>query len=95
MGGRNFVQFTRPDPAVVVRLLEDRPACFPAAEWRLLLLDIYRHKRDDQADRDRLLRGEVPDYCVGCTHGYRDRMEAAGKCRPFNGSTEAAHAAAT
>lgn len=95
MGGRQFSQYNKADPAPVVRLMEKRPQCFRPEQWRLWLLDVHRGTLNDQPNRQRLIRGEVPDYCVGCTQGYRDRMEAAGKCRPFNGSTEAAHAAAT
>ena len=62
--------------------MEKRPQCFRPEQWRLWLLDVHRGTLNDQPNRQRLIRGEVPEFCSGCTENYRSRMEAQGKCHP-------------
>lgn len=82
MGGRKFAQYNKADPEPVVRLLDKRPPCFDAAGWRLYLLDVHRGTLNDPANRQRLVRGELPDYCAECTARYQEQMQAQGKCCP-------------
>lgn len=82
MGGRQFSQYNKADPDPVVRLMEKRPQCFRPEDWRLYLLDVHRGTLNDQPSRQRLIRGELPDFCRECTENYRSRMEAQGKCHP-------------
>lgn len=82
MGGRQFAQYNKADPAPVVLLLEKRPLCFGTADWRLYLLDVHRGTLNDPANRQRLVRGELPAFCAECTEAYRTKMEAQGKCHP-------------
>lgn len=89
MGGRKFAQYNVADPLPVVRLLDQRPPCFDAPGWRLYLLDVHRGTLNDAANRARLIRGELPDYCAECTAQFQERMQAQGKCCPAPSSNSA------
>lgn len=65
-----------------MRLFVRRPECFGTADWRLYLLDVHRGTLNDPANRQRLVRGELPAFCAECTEAYRTKMEAQGKCHP-------------
>ena len=80
--GRHFAQYNKAAPAVVVVLLDKRPACFDAIGWELWLLDVHRGTLNDPVNRALLNRGAMPGYCSECTLGYAARMAAQGKCHP-------------
>lgn len=82
MGGRNFAQYNKADPAAVAALMDKCPPCFERPIWRIYLLDVHRAVLDDKPNRLRLHRGECPDYCDDCVTGWRDKMRAAGRCHP-------------
>lgn len=77
------------DPAPVLALLDKQPPCFDAKGWRLYLLDVHRGTLNDSANRQRLIRGELPTYCDECTAQYQSRMQAVGKCCPPPSSNSA------
>lgn len=90
MGGRHFAQYNKATPEVVVRLLPARPACFTdPRDWLNYLMDVHRGTLNDPPNRQRLIRGELPDYCSDCSAQYQARMQAQGKCCPPPSSNSA------
>lgn len=88
MGGRHFDQRNRRTPACVIQLAAEPPACFTPVQWREYLEDCWRGTLNDMLARNRLNRGERPDYCSDCTKGYQARMQAAGRCHPPVGAND-------
>lgn len=82
MGGRSFDARNRSVPACVEKLAADPPECFSKPIWRLFLIDCYRGALNDPASRARITRGQRPDHCSDCLAGYRQSMQAQGRCHP-------------
>lgn len=82
MGGRRFGQRNAAPPECVDRMAEQTPACFDRKIWRLYVDDCWRASLNDDAERARMSRGVLPDYCEDCTRGHQLRMLAAGRCNP-------------
>lgn len=73
-------------PAAIVTLMASPPACFSPQTWKIYVEEYWREHFAAHGERERLLKGGMPQICDACTLNYRASMLAAGRCHPPAGS---------
>lgn len=83
---RHFGVLNKSDTKWLTNMADQVPACYDKASWTIYLKGVQMESQDDNALRMSLCRGQLPDYCEGCTEKYQRRMLKAGRCHPPAGA---------
>jgi hypothetical protein len=84
---RPFGSSNHDAPQWLTRMSAKAPACYAPVTWMSYLRGVQAESQDNDALRAKLNRGQVPNYCLGCTSAHRKTMRAQRKCTPHPDAT--------